>query len=705
MRGCPAPVEVGVGGAHARGLPPFAILTHAYLIAWNTEDRIFIESEAMTKRKILGLILCAGLPLLAACPKGNKGDFRLIRVMDRLRTADIRQSPLAAVKTADLDRFTPVGSIPLNELGTGDNPYGVKRKVNLADLEMSILFAPPKSEYSVELFVPQDAVLAFGMGIIRESRLGSPAAAYPHEADGVSFRIKIEAGKRKKEIFQKYVVLPPLKDKRTWAFSRHQIQLPEIKGKARVTLITRAEGGAFSFWHNPVVYSAGRKAQVVVLVSVDTLRADHLQTYGYSRPTSPNLDKLAADAVVFTRAYASSPWTLPSHVSLLTSLFDINHGVYNPTDRMDDSLVTLAEVIKQNHFLASAFTGGGYVSHHFGFSRGFDTYKEGEGAASYNNSAELVAHAASEWIERNKDKSFFLFLHTYQVHSPFNTPAPYNTMFLDRDAAWQAADTDEVFGKHAIFKEMSDAERRNLIGLYDAEIRYTDEALLKPVVDKLKALGLYEAAMIVFTSDHGEEFFEHGAWEHGAHLYDESIRVPLVIKFPGSGFHGKRVASVVRGVDVMPTVLEEMGIISGDLKLDGQSLLPLVNGDIGKDRPFLADTCWLFLKGCGGESGHGLAHGIAANDGRYKIILNRELGAVEKAYYDPPVPVRPAVELYDLDADPGEKTDLATRQPDTANRLAREVTARRMGGRMPRPSKLNLGRELEEQLRALGYIR
>jgi arylsulfatase A-like enzyme len=659
----------------------------------------------MTNGKILCLILCGGLLLPAACGKGRKSDFRLIRVMERLRTADIRQSPLAAVKTADLDLFAPAGSIPLNELGTGDNPYGIKRKVNLADLEMSILFAPPKSEYSAEILIPNGAVLEFGTGIIRERRSGSLTSPFPQEAEGVDFRVRIEAGKRKKEIFQKYVALPPLKDKRTWAFTRHKIKLPEIKGKARITLITRAKGGAFSFWHNPVVYSAGRKAQVVVLVSVDTLRADHLRAYGYGRPTSPNLDKLAADAVVFTRAYASSPWTLPSHVSLLTSLFNIHHGVYNPTDRMDDSLVTLAEVITQNHFLASAFTGGGFVSHRFGFSRGFDTYKEGEGTARLNNSAEQVGLAASEWIERNKDKSFFLFLHTYQVHSPFDTPAPYNTMFLDKDAVWRAADTNEIFGKQAIFKELPDAERRNLSGLYDAEIRYTDETLLKAVVGKLKAVGLYEAAMIIFTSDHGEEFFEHGAWEHGAHLYDESIQVPLVIKFPGSRFHGKRVESVVRGVDVMPTVLEQMGIKSGDLKLDGQSLLPLLKGDIGKDRPFLADTCWLFLKGCGGESGHGLAHGIAANDGRYKIILNNELGAREMAFYDPPVPVKPAVELYDLNADPREATDLSTRHADLANTLAREVMARYAGGRKTRPSKAKLSQELEEQLRGFGYIR
>lgn len=289
-----------------------------------------------------------------------------------------------------------------------------------------------------------------------------------------------------------------------------------------------------------MIYAAGPKPRGVVLISVDTLRADHLQTYGYRRPTSPNLDLLGADGVVFNRTYASSPWTLPSHVSLLTSLFNINHGVHRPTDRMDESLVTLTEVLRQNGFSTSAITGGTLVSYLYGFSRGFDTYKEGDGAMDYNNSAELVARSAAEWIENNKEKNFFLFLHTYQVHTPYDTPSPYGAMFLDPDAVWKRAHTTEIFnGKKSIFKELSDAERRNLIGLYDAEIRYSDEALLKPVVEKLKALGLYDDSMIIFTSDDGEEFFEHGSWDHGVHLYDESLRVPLVIKFPRSRFKGK----------------------------------------------------------------------------------------------------------------------------------------------------------------------
>jgi arylsulfatase A-like enzyme len=317
----------------------------------------------------------------------------------------------------------------------------------------------------------------------------------------------------------------------------------------------------------------------------------------------------------------------------------------------------------------------------------------------------LVAHTAGEWMGNNRDKNFFLFLHTYQVHTPYDTPAPYGAMFLDPDAVWTRAHTYEIFdGKKSIFKELRDAERRNLIALYDAEVRYTDEALLKPVVEKLKALGLYNESMIIFTSDHGEEFFEHGSWDHGNQLYDEILRVPLVIKFPDSRFHGKRVESIIRGVDIMPTVLEEMGIQAGRLKLDGTSLLPLLSGK-AKDRRFLADTRLLGLGGSDPERLSDIPLCISANDGRNKIILNRELGPGEKAHFVPLAPIKPAAELYDLDADPGEKTDLLTRKAELAGRLARELRARYAGARKTRPGKARLSKEIEEQLKALGYIR
>jgi arylsulfatase A-like enzyme len=657
----------------------------------------------MQGRTVRILLFCLAVFLFhPGCRKGKESGVRVLRLMDRLGPADVRRSPLFALEKADFDRFCPLNSFPLKEFGTGDNPYGIKKKLSLGVLEFDILFAPPRSEYSQNILLPEGATLKFGIGVIRDRRFESLTGP---SAECVNFLVRLEKGSAKKTVFQKFVYLPPQKTGRTLEFSTHKLRLPDIKGDLRLSLVTQADGKAFSFWHNPVIYAAGPKPRGVILISADTLRADHLQTYGYKRPTSRNLDRLAADGVVFSRTYASSPWTLPSHVSLLTSLFNVHHGVHRPADRMDDALVTLTEILRQDGFSTAAFTGGTLVSCLYGFSRGFDTYNESDGSMDYNNSAERVGRRAGEWIENNKDKDFFLFLHTYQVHTPYDAPPPYGGMFLDPDAVWTRAHTTEIFaGKKAIFKELPDAQRRNLVGLYDAEIRYTDETLLKPVVAKLKELGLYDDTMIIFTSDHGEEFFDHGSWDHGLQVYDEIIRVPLVIKFPKSRFQGKRVDSIVRSVDVMPTVLEQLEIETGRLELDGQSLLSLLTGK-AKDRRFLADTRLLGLGETGAPSQRDQPFRLATNEGQMKIILNRELDPREKSHFIPPAPNRPAAELFDLDADPGEETELSSRNAELANRLARELRDRYAAARKARASKVVLGKELEERLRALGYIR
>jgi arylsulfatase A-like enzyme len=656
------------------------------------------------------LLSLALLTLSSACRKADRDGFHTIRLMDRLKKENIGESYLAGLNGTERERFVPINSIPLIELGTGENPYGVKRKIDLGIVEIDMLFAPPKSEYGFNLRIPEGGVLEFSTGIIRDKNfeiLGSP---FPAEAGGVNFQVQVELGSRKRTVFQKFVPLPPVKEERTLEIAKHKVPLPNVKGEVRIILSTEGEGRAFSFWHNPVVYTAGRKTRGVILISVDTLRADHLHTYGYERPTTPNLDALAADGVVFDKAYSSSSWTLPAHVSLLTSLFGMNHGVYNPDEKIDASLITLAEMLRLNNFFCAAVTGGGFVSSFYGFSRGFETYNKGDGAVNHNNSAELVARTASNWLEDNKDKNFFLFLHTYQTHLPYECPAPYNSMFLDEDALWQKLDFFAYLkGKASVFKELPDRERRNVVGLYDGEIRYTDESLVKTLIEKLKALNLYDETLIILTSDHGEEFYEHGAWLHGAHLYEESIRIPLVIKFPGSRNKGARVDNIVRIVDIMPTVLDVMGVEAKGLSLDGRSLIPVVSGRDKGDRTFWADTCWLLLEGCGGKEtaggGEALPHTVTTNEGRSKFILNRSLGPKEMDYYRPLPAVPPAAELYDLSNDAVEKRNLVSQKPEVANRLARMVRELYAGGPKKRPSKSLLNKELEEQLRTLGYIK
>jgi len=253
-------------------------------------------------------------------------------------------------------------------------------------------------------------------------------------------------------------------------------------------------------------------------------------------------------------------------------------------------------------------------------------------------------------------------------------------------------------GKEEIYRKLSEEERKNIIGLYDGEIRYTDEKLIKPLLEKLKEMNLYDQTMIIFTSDHGEEFYDHGSWHHGHNLYDESLKVPLIIKFPESKFRAKKIESYVRLIDVMPTILEELGLDFSLKTLEGQSLIPLLKNKEAEDRIFLADI------GSNVLNSH-VPQKITMNFLRYKLILNKEFSGDDLRFFLSPPPSIPSVELYDLAKDPLEKKNLASRKPDIVNQLIREIDEIYRKAKEKEKTKLKIDKELREQLKALGYIR
>lgn len=675
------------------------------------KGKIRLLSDMLDKKKIAGIILTVSLPLvfLWFCGKSVQEEFRAVRLSDILRSSDIRETPFSMEELAADELFNPVQAYPLDYPRPFENPFGLKKKLDLGVMEIDILFAPPRSEYSYELDLPKNGVLEFGAGIVRDRNFEGLKISFPDDGHGVEFLVRMEAGGRKKTVFQKFLSLPPQKEERTINYSVYKVPLPPGGGKARLTLITQGRQAAFSFWSSPIVFTGGKKTKGIILISADTLRADHLRCYGYHRPTSPNIDSLAEDGVLFADTYSSSPWTLPAHVSLFSGLSGASHQVYGARDRIDSSVTMPAEILRDNAFVCQAITGGGFVSPLFGFSRGFDVYKEGDGARDYRNSAEMVFRTAANWIEQVKDKNYFLFLHTYQTHSPYACPSPYDTMFLEEGAPWHELDIDRhLGGKQAMFRELPESERRNIIGLYDGEIRYLDEHLVGPLVEKLKSLDLYDRTMIVFAGDHGEEFFEHGAWTHGSHLYDESLKVPLIIKLPGSNFRGKKVESIVGLVDIMPTILEVMDIEAPRLNIDGRSLVPVIKGREKEDRTFLADTCWLMMERCGEkgipEGEPVLPHRVAMNRGRNKLILSRALGPDEKQYYVPLPPEVPA-ELFNLEKDPFERVNVVSHNQSPANEISGKIRGIFAQARKTKPGQVRWSKELEEQLRALGYIR
>jgi arylsulfatase A-like enzyme len=462
------------------------------------------------------------------------------------------------------------------------------------------------------------------------------------------------------------------------------------------------------------------------MVSVDTLRADHLNAYGFAeRSTSAALDALARNGILFERHIAASPWTTPSHLSLLTSLSPSVHGVTEPFGvilqglrtgqgiaRLPDTVLTLPEALARAGWQTAAFTGGATLDPRLGFGRGFARYDTTMEKLNQRNVGTLL-----DWIEAHKARPFFLFWHTFEVHAPY-----LRTTFLDEvlspaTASLVRRDLEHLArrGDRKSIHEVQELLIREGVftpevcrALYDGGVRWADDALAR-VVARLKTLGLYDQMLIVFTSDHGEQLGDRSVpWPgtnqptpgwgfyntHGHTVYEEIIRVPLVIKLPGGVGSGRRVRRITRAVDVMPTVLDVLGVRVA-APLEGSTLRPLWEGST------TTPGRWALSES--------LAHAYeekAFQDERYKytVEVGEETVAAHGRWYVPPQPA--AAELYDLQLDPGERSNLLA-SPTPANRAhanAMDRALRDLLSRHGAADRLDLRQEDIEGLRALGYV-
>jgi arylsulfatase A-like enzyme len=334
----------------------------------------------------------------------------------------------------------------------------------------------------------------------------------------------------------------------------------------------------------------------IVLISVDTLRPDHLGCYGYSRDTSPRINRLAAEGALFENAISSTSWTLPAHCAMLTGLADTVHGCLDMDQRLDDSRTTLAERLREVGYATVGFFSGPGLHPVFGLAQGFDKYVDctsyadvtikvmtaGQGldggVVESRSNADItnpkVYREVQAWLKRNQRRPFFMFIHMWDVHFDFIPPPPYDTKF---DGDYRGTVTGENFiVDPSINAKMPERDREHIVALYDGEIAWTDEHIGK-ILDDLDSLGLRDATVVMLLSDHGEEFFEHGRKGHRQTLYDEVIRIPLIVRYPGRIPAGQRFREQARMVDVVPTLLELAGMpVPADVM--GQSLVPLFSG-------------------------------------------------------------------------------------------------------------------------------
>ncbi len=297
-----------------------------------------------------------------------------------------------------------------------------------------------------------------------------------------------------------------------------------------------------------------RATRGYILISIDTLRADHLGFYGYGRPTSPFLDSLARRATVFEEAYAQFPSTLVSHMSMFTGLQPREHGVFPPNSVLPAEVETLPEAFRRHGFRTGGFTEGGFVSGRFGFRRGFDEFVARD--RNRNRPLEQTFRRGVRFLEKlGPEDRFFLFLHTYAVHTPYDAPPRYLEPFWTGEPpAGAIPATGPALTRHNAVGGVLDRPALDwLTALYDAGIRQTDEVLRRFFMD-LERLGLADQVTVVVTSDHGEELQDHGRLNH-TQLYREVLRVPLLIVHPDQRSAVRR-AGVVQLVDLAPTLYE-----------------------------------------------------------------------------------------------------------------------------------------------------
>jgi choline-sulfatase len=406
---------------------------------------------------------------------------------------------------------------------------------------------------------------------------------------------------------------------------------------------------------------AGVDQPNVILITMDTTRADHLGCYGYAGAKTPRLDALAGRGVLFEQAAASSPLTLPAHCSILTGMYPTYHGVrINGNTALSEEQTTIAEVLSAKGYDCGAFIGAFVLDGRWGLKQGFEHYDDQFDLKKYKHidlgaiqrPGNQVMDAALSWLEGRKDKAFFAWVHLYDPHTPYEPPEPY----------------------------LSEFGPRGLAGLYDGEIAFMDEQIGR-CVDWLERNGLNNKTILVLIGDHGEGLGSHGEGTHGYFIYDYAVHVPFIVVTPFKGLQGVRVSSQVRAVDVFPTLLELAGT-SPAAPTQGRSLVPMMF------RPKKKQDSYAYSESLTPSLQFGWSplHALRTPSTKYIDC--------------------PKAELYDLTRDADEQTNIYGSDPGLVRKMKTELDrliAETSRG-APTPQAANLDKETMERLTALGYV-
>lgn len=501
---------------------------------------------------------------------------------------------------------------------------------------------------------------------------------------------------------------------------------PRIAGSLLLALLLCACG------REPTAGSSERPN--LVLIVVDTLRADSLGCYGSSRPSSPRIDELARSGFLFENAQSAAPWTAPALLSLFTGLYPDAHGVRDFPDppRVSDGVATLAELLAARGYESAAFTEGGYAKGDFGLDRGFGHYERQQGDDESHVSNMLFPsrlasnlEKSASWLRARRERPFFLFFHTYEPHYPYAPAqrwldaigsgldlAREEARLVDVVRSWNLGDSPSeedllLIARHLQHCDLVDAgevqrrsaleallERRGwlqprdpssplipfLRDLYDAEVAATDAALGR-LLDELRELGREEDTVVVVASDHGESFGEHGELGHGSLLSEVVLRMVLIVRAPTLDAEPRRIPQVVRSVDLLPTLGELLRLDLRGLPLQGRSLVPAMRG-ARIDLPAFSH-----------------ATSTSGPAGELRSVRNGQWRYVAQAR-------GPGRWLFDLESDPSESRDVAALHPALVARfeeLLAQQSAQDSALRERFPPRSLGARPPDPDLRRLGY--
>ncbi len=468
--------------------------------------------------------------------------------------------------------------------------------------------------------------------------------------------------------------------------------------------------------------SQSTRPEIIILISIDTLRADHLGLYGHGRPTSPILDAFAANGSVFEDASSTAPWTLPAHASMLTGLYPRSHRVLTFNTALPSEIPTLAGLLAEAGYRTAAVVNSAWLKkERYGLTRDFQKYLFVDDVQTRRAPNTWITDQAIEWLREPDSRPLFLFIHYYDVHSDYASLPQYENIFVSPytgeadGTGWQLAraslEDDYIKMCHENYDpkkcrigteenylaidrsvgklHFDEDSIRHIEELYDAGIRQLDNELGR-FFSLLKENRILDDALVILTSDHGEEFLDHGRMDHFLTMYQEVLRVPLIFHGPNIP-SGLRITTPVSLVDLMPTILSLSGV-PPRTSSDGLDLTPLM---AGKD-PQQFTTRPIF-----GEASGGLTYALMMED-IFPVYRSLRRGQ-HKLIHDSK---REIWELYDLANDPSETMNIAEREPELLAKLIEEML-KRYSEFNPEPSAadhVELSREELENLRALGYV-